>query len=68
MKEFEEKKKNGIQLSKEERMQDAERQLKRRSTRVYPSTLGITGEVFKTGKIKKPEVDKNTHEYMKDLI
>jgi|688.fasta_scaffold2118176_1 hypothetical protein len=41
----------GLELSKEERMADAERQLKRRSTRMYPSTLGITGEVFKTGQL-----------------
>ena len=25
--------------------------MKRRSTRIYPNTLGVTGEVFKAGKL-----------------
>ena len=51
MAEFKAKRMKGLELTKEEKMEDAERQLKRRSNRIYPNSLGVTGEVFRTGKL-----------------
>jgi hypothetical protein len=51
MKLFQEKKDKNMLLTKEERLLDFERQMKRRNKCVYPATLGLTGRVFQTGKL-----------------
>jgi hypothetical protein len=39
----------GEQLTDKEKFLDVERQYKERSMQIYPNTLGITGQVFRTG-------------------
>lgn len=51
MKQCQEKKDKKMLLTKEERLLDFERQMKRRNRCVYPTTLGLTGRVFQTGKL-----------------
>lgn len=45
------KKNRGELLTEEEQMKDFERQLKAGDKRSYPTTLGVTGEAFRTGKV-----------------
>lgn len=46
LKEFENKKMKGIPLTDQERIENFERQMKKQVRHIYPTNLGVTGEVF----------------------
>jgi hypothetical protein len=50
IKEYEEKLKRGELLSEEEKIIDFERQFREKAMHIYPNTLGVTGQVFQSGK------------------
>jgi hypothetical protein len=50
MKSFDEKIKKGEKLTENEKLLDIERQYKAKTYHMYPNSLGITGQVFLTGK------------------
>ena len=45
------KEKNHEELTEEEKLEDVERQYRRRSRHLYPNSLGLTGQAFQTGEI-----------------
>ena len=47
----EERKKNNELLTEEEKLDDVERQYRKRSRHLYPSALGLTGQAFQSGEI-----------------
>lgn len=49
MREFKKKQEQGKELTAEEIEEDFARQHKKRCKNVYPTGLGVTGEVFKSG-------------------
>lgn len=61
------KKKKGIALTPEEIMSDFERQLKPGDKRIYPTTLGVTGTTFRSGKIVWANKIQSLADYMPSI-